>query len=150
MAAGTAVAQAVGTDAWQNIRARVARLFDRGAGQDAAATVTLERLDHTAAELENTDPDADEAARSAAGAAWQTRFQDLLEELPEADRNQAAAQLRELVGDARQAHKTVSATGEGIAIVGGVHIAPSDHSVGAVKMGDVHLGNPHTPGPEQS
>ncbi|MFC4611542.1 hypothetical protein ACFO9E_27695 [Streptomyces maoxianensis] len=148
--AGVAVAQAAGTDAWQSFRQRVARLFGRGPAPDAAQEATLERLDRTAAELENSDPGTAERVRDDAAAAWRTRFQDLLEDLDEAGREQTAAQLRELVTLVEQARSGVSAADEGIAIGGDVHIQPMHGSVGAVRTGDVTLGNPQVPGPDES
>jgi len=148
-AAGAAVAQAAGTDAWQGFRERAARLFGRGTQPDAARDTALERLDRTAAELASPEKGVAEQAKEDAAATWRTRFQDLLEDLDEADRQQAAVQLRALVDQARHARADVSAADEGIAIGGDVHIKPSDGAVGAVKMGNVYMGNPPTPGPEQ-
>jgi hypothetical protein len=104
-AAGVAVAQAAGTDAWQSFRERVTRVFGRGPAPEAAQEAALDRLDRTATELESADPGAAERVRDAAVAAWQTRFQDLMEDLDEDGREQTAAQLRELVALARQANR---------------------------------------------
>ncbi|WP_223732735.1 exodeoxyribonuclease V subunit gamma [Streptomyces purpurogeneiscleroticus] len=147
-AAGVALAQAAGTDAWQGFRERVARLFSRGPAPEAAQTVALERLDRTAAELESTGLGGAERAREQVAAAWQTRFQDLLEDLEDADREQAAAQLRELVALAGRAAGGVMAGDEGIAIGGSAHIRAENQAAAAVKMGDVSIGNPPRPGPE--
>ncbi|MEU0645983.1 hypothetical protein [Streptomyces umbrinus] len=149
-AAGMAVAQAAGTDAWQGFRERVARLFGRGPAPESGHQTALERLDRTASELERTSPDAAERVADEAAAAWGTRFQDLLEDSDEAGRGQAAAQLRELVALAQQARGGVAAAGEGIAIGGNAHIQARDHGVAAVKMGDVNTGNPSRPGPDES
>ncbi|MFI0813166.1 hypothetical protein [Streptomyces echinatus] len=149
-AAGTAVAQAAGTDAWQGFRERVARVFGRGPAPTAAQEAALARLDRTAAELESADTGAAEAARTAAETAWRTRFRDLLDELDEDGREQVAAQLRELVALAQQAGGGVSAADDGVAIGGDVHIHARNRGVAAVKMGDVTIGNPPLPGPDQS
>jgi hypothetical protein len=149
-AAGMAVAQAAGTDAWQGFREGVARVFGRGPARGAAREAALARLDRTAAELESADPGAAERAQKAAGAAWRTRFQDLLEELDEDGREQAATQLRELVALAQQARSGVSAAGEGIAIGGDVTIQARSHAAAALRMGDVTIGNPPPPGPDES
>lgn len=149
-AAGTAVAQAAGTDAWQGFRERVARVFGRGLAPESAQEAVLDRLDRTATELASADPGAAERVRDAAVAAWRTRFQDLMEELDEDDREQAAIQLRELVALAQQARSGVSAADEGIAIGHDVHIQAQNHAAAAVKMGDVTIGNPSSPGPDES
>jgi hypothetical protein len=148
-AAGTAVAQAAGTDTWHGFRNRVARLFSRGRAPDHAQQTALERLDRTAAELENTEPGTAEQARGQAAAAWRTRFQDLLEDLDDTHRSQAAAQLRELMAFVQQARGGPSAGDEGIAIGGDAHIQAQDHAVAALKMGDVTIGSPLPPGPDQ-
>lgn len=149
-AAGTAVAQAAGTDAWQSFRERVARVFGRGPAPDTAQGAALERLDRTAAELESADAGTVERVRHDAAAVWRARFQDLLEDLDESGREQAAVQLHELVALAQQVRGNVSTGDEGIAISGSPHIEAHDHSAAAVKMGDVTIGNPPSPGPDES
>lgn len=149
-AAGAAVAQAAGTDAWQSFRERVARVFGRGPAPGAAQEAALDRLDRTATELESADPGAAEQVRDAAVAAWRARFQDLLEELDQDDREQAAAQLRELVALAQQAGSSVSAADDGIAIGHDAHIQAQNHAAAAVRMGDVTIGNPPSPGPDEN
>ncbi|MFJ8787297.1 hypothetical protein [Streptomyces sp. NPDC102476] len=148
-AAGMAAAQAVGTDAWQSFRERTARLFGHGPAP-GAAQMALERLDRTAAQLESTDPGSAEQVRDEAAAAWRTRFRDLLEDLDEADREQTVVQLRELVALAQHARGGVSAGDEGIAIGSNAHIQAENHAAAAVKMGDVNIGNPLPPGPDES
>jgi triphosphoribosyl-dephospho-CoA synthetase len=149
-AAGTAVAQAAGTDAWQSFRERVARVFGRGPAPVVAQEAALDRLDRTASELESAGPGAAERVRDAAVAAWRTRFQDLMEELDEDDREQAVAQLRELVALAQQTRSGVLAADEGISIGHDVHIQAQNHAAAAVKMGDVTIGNPPSPGPDEN
>ncbi|MEW2418110.1 hypothetical protein AB0953_31060 [Streptomyces sp. NPDC046866] len=144
------MAQAAGTDAWQSFRERVARVFGRGPAPEAAQEAALDRLDRTATGLESADPGAAERIRDAAVAAWQTRFQDLMEDLDEDGRDHTAAQLRELVALAQQANGGVSAADEGIAIGGDVHIQAQHHGAAAVKMGDVTIGNPPSPGPDKN
>ncbi|MFE7077444.1 hypothetical protein ACFU96_45950 [Streptomyces sp. NPDC057620] len=149
-AAGMAVAQAAGTDAWQGFRERVAHLFGRGSALESGRQATLERLDRTASTLERTGPDVAEQVTDEVSAAWRTRFQDLLEDLDETDRDHVAAQLRELVAVAQQASGGVAAAGEGIAIGGSAHVQAQDQGVAAVKMGNVAIGNPPRPGPDKS
>ncbi|GGM24000.1 hypothetical protein GCM10010129_80500 [Streptomyces fumigatiscleroticus] len=147
-AAGMAVAQAAGTDAWRSFRERAACLFGRGPAPDAARAVILERLDRTAAELESADASEAERVRDQVAASWRTRFQDLLEDMDDADRTQTAARLRDVVSLIGQASGGVSACGESIAIGGSAHIQAAHDAAAAVKMGDVSIGNPARPGPE--
>lgn len=144
-AGGVAVVQAAGTDVWQGFRERVARVFGRGAAQETI----LARLDRTATELESAAPDEAEQVRDAAAAAWRVRFRDLMEDLDEDGREEAAARLRELVDLVEQANSGVSAADEGIAIGGDVHIQAQNQAAAAVKMGDVTIGNPPSPGADQ-
>src|ERR1044071_3631057 len=92
-AGGGAIVQAAGTDAWAGIRGGVARIFGRGeAGREQAE---LERLDRTRAELEAAGDGGDaERVQTVQATRWQTRLEMLLEELPEADRQQVAAELQ--------------------------------------------------------
>lgn len=149
-AAGLAVAQAAGTDAWQGFRERVARVFGRGPAPGAAQEAALDRLDRTAAELESADSGAAVQVRDDAVTAWRIRFRDLLEELDDDGREQVAVQLRELVALAQQAGGGVSAADDGIAIGRDVHIQAQNHAVAAVRIGDVTIGNPPSPGPAES
>ncbi|MCX4960406.1 hypothetical protein [Streptomyces virginiae] len=109
---GSGVVQAAGTDAWQAMRNRLARVFGRGDRQQEA--VQLERLDRTAAELtaagQDADgPDGDEPAangseeRARHGAAWRTRTEDLLERLDPDERAAVAAEFRALLDAAAAA-----------------------------------------------
>ncbi|MFF9405707.1 hypothetical protein ACF1B0_09225 [Streptomyces anandii] len=94
-AGGGAVVQAAGTDAWNGLRDGIARLLGRG---DAARERgELERLDRTRAVLEAADGDEAERVRTAQTAVWRSRLEMLLEELPEAERQQVAEELRALV-----------------------------------------------------
>lgn len=147
--AGTAVAKAAGTDAWHGFRDGVARLFSRGHASEAARQTALERLDRTAAELENAEPGAAERAESEAAASWRTRFQDFLESLDDADRLRAATQLQELVASVRQA--TGAAVGDDVTtIIGDVHIESRGSGAAAFKMGKVTITNPPLPGPDKT
>ncbi|WP_051773970.1 hypothetical protein [Streptomyces sp. NRRL S-237] len=109
---GSGVVQAAGTDAWQVMRNRVARVFGRGDRQQEA--VQLERLDRTAAELTAAGQDADEPEgnepaangseeRARHGAAWRTRTEDLLEQLDPDERAAVAAEFRALLDAAAAA-----------------------------------------------
>lgn len=98
-AGGGAVVQAAGTDAWNGVREGFARLFGRGRAEREQAA--LERLDRTREVLEAAQEGEEaEQVRAAQAERWRTRLEDLLEELPEADRRQVAAELRALVEQA--------------------------------------------------
>ncbi|GFH37925.1 hypothetical protein SCWH03_41650 [Streptomyces pacificus] len=99
-AGGMAVVQAAGTDAWTVLRDRIARLLGRG--DDALQSRELERLDHSASLLGQADPERAAAVRIGEEAAWRTRFEMLLESLPEQERAVAVAELREVVGAAER------------------------------------------------
>ncbi|MEU1372064.1 hypothetical protein ABZ442_00180 [Streptomyces triculaminicus] len=147
-AAGTAVASAAGTDAWNGLRERVARLFGRAPGTETGAVVA--RLDRTVAALEEAGPAETDRIRIRLGASWQARFEDLLENLDEAGRVEIAGQLRELVTEARRTLRGPSAGDGGLAVGGNVDIRADHGSAAAAVMGDVTLGNPPQPGPDQS
>jgi hypothetical protein len=78
-AAATALAKAIGTRAWDEVRPRFAKLFGRG---DKRRTDLAEgRLDAAAASV-TTAEDAG-TARDSVAQQWQTRLIDLLEESPD-------------------------------------------------------------------
>ncbi|MFJ8026316.1 hypothetical protein [Streptomyces sp. NPDC096311] len=97
-AGGGAVVQAAGTDAWNGVRAGIARMLGRG--EAAREQGELERLDRTQAVLEVSNEDEIEHVRKAQAAVWQNRLEMLLEELPEAQRQRTAAELRALIEQA--------------------------------------------------
>ncbi|WP_203687773.1 tetratricopeptide repeat protein [Streptomyces sp. SID14515] len=82
------------TDAWQQCRDRAARLLGRG---DAAEESRQQaRLERARAALTQAAEEGDEEGRQLVArqsAAWQTRFEDLLESSPEQE-----ARMRELLG----------------------------------------------------
>ncbi|UDM01272.1 hypothetical protein [Streptomyces longhuiensis] len=107
-AGGGAIVQAAGTDAWAGIRSGVARILGRGeAGREQAE---LERLDQTQAELESAgDGTESERVQTVLVTRWQTRLEMLLEQLPDEERQQVAAELQTLVQQA-QAQAPVQST----------------------------------------
>ncbi|WP_371660723.1 hypothetical protein [Streptomyces sp. NBC_00280] len=95
-AGGGAIVQAAGTDAWAGIRSGVARILGRGESDREQAE--LERLDQTRAELESTSDGAEvERVQTVLVTRWQTRLEMLLEQLPNEERQQVAAELQALV-----------------------------------------------------
>ncbi|WP_327348996.1 hypothetical protein [Streptomyces europaeiscabiei] len=148
-AAGAAVAQAAGTDAWVGVRERVARIFSRG--DASAAQVTLERLDRTAAALDAPEPEQADQLRARLEASWQARFEDLLESLNAADRVVVAGQLQEVVALRSRAAGGASARDGGLTAGGSVGIRAEGGSVaGGVIHGGIRMENPPQPGPVQS
>ncbi|MGW4702034.1 hypothetical protein [Streptomyces sp. NPDC004285] len=97
-AGGGAIVQAAGTDAWNGMREGVARVLSRG--EASRESGELERLDRTRAVLEAAGEEEAERVRTAQAAVWQSRLEMLLEELPETQRQQAAAELRALLRQA--------------------------------------------------
>ncbi|MFD0039956.1 hypothetical protein ACFVIZ_20260 [Streptomyces anulatus] len=143
---GTAVVQAVSTDAWTELRHRLGRWLGRGNSQRESAV--LERLDQTAGELGAAGPAELERVRIRQEAAWQTRIETLLESLDDTERAQAVEQLSVLLGQ-RIAQGGVSASQGGQAVGGNVDIRAGHGSAAAWNMGSVTLGNPPQPGPPQ-
>ncbi|MFE9428160.1 hypothetical protein ACFYNO_34980 [Kitasatospora sp. NPDC006697] len=147
--AGTAVAQAVGTDAWHGFRTAAARLFRRGHAPEAEQQTALVRLDRTATDLANAQPEAAGQARTDIAASWRTRFQDLLADAPATDLPEIADQLRALIALAEQARGAATAGDNSIVIGGDTQVTASNNSVAGVNvtMGNVTFGNPLPPGP---
>ncbi|UWE07809.1 hypothetical protein [Actinacidiphila bryophytorum] len=137
---GAAVATAAGTDAWAGLRDSLARWFGRGSRR--RETAVLERLDQTGAELAAVEPAQAESVRAAYRAIWQTRIQDLLDDLDDPlERNTAAAQLRALLDQLPAAQAPVSADHGGVAVGGNLSItARGTGSVAAAVVRDVHVG----------
>lgn len=147
---GTAVIQAAGTTAWQEFQQSLARWFGRG-DEERERTV-LERLDHDADALaavgETGDVGEIERVRIGQQAAWQTRFEAVLESLHGDEREQAAQFLRTLLAAYSSADR-ISAGDGGQAVGGNVEIRADHGSAAALRMGDVALHNPPQPGPQQ-
>ncbi|MFE7357560.1 hypothetical protein ACFU8Q_31540 [Streptomyces sp. NPDC057543] len=94
-AGGGAIVQAAGTDAWNGVRSGIARALGRG--EEAWEQRELERLDQTQAALDAATEGELERVQTAQAAVWQNRLEMLLEELPEAQRLQVAAELRAVI-----------------------------------------------------
>ncbi|WP_307671842.1 hypothetical protein [Streptomyces sp. V4I2] len=149
-AGGTAVVQAVGTDAWVVMRERLGRLIARGdEGREAAE---LSRLDQTGHALVAGGQSGNEAIRWESS--WQARIEMFLDSLPAPEQGAAAAELTQLVAAvraARPAPGAVTATDGGVAAGGDVSVQASSGAVaGAVVHveGGVH-GAPFTTGGQQ-
>ncbi|SFL89772.1 hypothetical protein [Streptomyces pini] len=161
-AGGTAVVQAAGTEAWTTVREAVARWFGRG--DERRERAELERLDHTAAELEPGGPEPGRgggqepgaagagagAARIRQEAAWQARFENLLESVDGDERARLAGELRALL---ERHFPATPATGpsvgrDGMAVGGDVHVRADGGVAGGVIHGGAHA-HPRPPGPAQ-
>ncbi|GGS37909.1 hypothetical protein GCM10010253_09300 [Streptomyces badius] len=144
-AGGAAVVQAAGTSAWDGLQQSVAQWFARGDG--ARRSVELERLDRSAAALESAQDDEQADVRSGQRGAWQARFEQALENLSDSEREEAAEILRALLRTHAPADGAVP--GGGPTIGGNVDIRADHGSAAAVQMGDVTVGTPPQPGPQQ-
>ncbi|MER5502820.1 hypothetical protein ABT096_37345 [Streptomyces sp. NPDC002561] len=145
-AGGAAVVQAAGTDMWTGLRKSVASWFGRGDEQRERAE--LERLDQAANELDTAEGAGAEQVRIRQQAAWQVRIETLLESLDEAGRARASEELRALLTQHAR-YGEVSVGDGGQAVVGNVTIFADHGSAAAWNMGNVTLGNPPQPGPQQ-
>jgi hypothetical protein len=130
---GAVIVNAVATDAWQAVRAGVARLF--GTEDEKQQAVVLRRLDATAQDVVAAPAEDDQAVREQEITAWQTRLADLLAERPA-----AADELRLLLDELREQGVIVSGpvigrTGPIVQTnTGGISVANS-----GVVSGDVNL-----------
>jgi len=152
-AGGTAVVQAVGTDAWTGFRQRLAGWLGRGDAQHENAE--LERLDRTADALEAAGPAEVERVRFQHEAAWQAHIEDTLDGLDDTEQAQAAEELIALLTQhASQREKWASQDGVTVTVnmyVGGTQTLGSSNAGGNWHR-DAHVGRDvarHTPpGPE--
>lgn len=145
-AAGTAVVQAAGTSTWQAFQQAAARWLGRG--DEERERAELERMDRSATVLAATAESDAELVGVRQQAAWQARFENVLESLTDEEQEQAAHALRTLL-DAHASTGRVSAGAEGQAVGGNVNIRADRGSVAAQRMGNVTVGTPSLPGPSQ-
>jgi hypothetical protein len=141
-AGGTAVVQAAGTDVWAGFRERVARILGRGDAQRQHAE--LERLDHTAAILEEAAETEVEHVRDRQEGAWHSRFETLLENLEEPEQQQAVDELRALLTEYTGPTSSASAGPGGLAAGRDIQIRGGKGGITAGSIhGGVHLDTPH-------
>ncbi|MFF8378409.1 hypothetical protein ACF07V_20040 [Streptomyces sp. NPDC015661] len=140
---GAAVVQAAGTDAWGGFRTAVARWFGRG--RPERERVEIERLDRSAAALEA----GHEVDRAREEGLWQARFEALFESVDGADRAQAVTELRSLLTTHVPVGPVVTADRAGLSVGGDADVRADRGSVAALRMGDVVLGSPSQPGPDE-
>lgn len=144
---GAAVVAAAGTDAWQELRRKVAGWFGRG---DAAQERReLERLDRTADLLLASGPDVVEQTRIRQEGVWEARFTTALENLDEAARLQAVDELRALLAAAARPSAPGAGDG-GMAVGGDANFRATDGGLAAgVVNGGVNINPPTRPDPAQ-
>ncbi|MFE1381458.1 hypothetical protein ACFW6S_21205 [Streptomyces sp. NPDC058740] len=145
-AGGAAVVQAAGTSAWQGLQQAVAQWFAGGDGD--RRRVELERLDRSAAALEAAPDDERSGVRSRQQGAWQARFEQALENLSDAEREEAAEILRDLLATHAPTDGAQAPAG-GPVIHGDVDVRADHGSAAAVQMGNVTVTAPPQPGPQQ-
>ena len=131
--AGNALVTAAMTDAWEDIKHQVARLFGRG----QADPKIEQRLEATRAALGAATPAKLDAVRAHEAAKWSGRLSDLLEDYPDAE-----AEVRVLVDEIQM---KVSTTAYHSAVAGRDMLALADH--GSVAANVIH-GNVMPPGPQ--
>jgi hypothetical protein len=138
--AGNTFVTAAATDAWEDVRRKVARLFGRG----SADPLIEGRLDATRAQLEAAPPADLEKAQAEQAARWAGRLADLLEDHPDAEdelRSLVAEIQRRLLGAA------VTATGNSVAAGGDINVTADQGSLAVgVIHGDVTWPGPPSPG----
>ena len=100
--AGYALVDAMGTDDWKFVQHRVARLFGRGKPDPAIG----QRLNETRQKLTATSPGTVEQAQTELAAEWQTRFEGLLANHPDAE-TELITLVKELVEDLRPSAGTI-------------------------------------------
>ena len=137
--AGNALVTAAVTDAWEDVRQKVARWFGRGEPDPQLER----RLDATRRQLASVSPGDLVQAQAAEAAAWQTRFADMLADHPEAA-GELDALVREIAG-------SIPAAADHSAAARRDMIARADHGSAAANVvhGNVTVG-PTKPGPESS
>lgn len=140
--AGTAVAQAAGTDAWSTLRAGLGRWFGRGDAQREEGA--LAELDATADALGAGSEDG--AALSRHETEWRDRVRTLLQQLRGTEQEQAARVLRELLSMGPGQAVAGSTWDGGLHVQGDVDIHAEQGSVAAgVVNGSVSLVPPQAP-----
>jgi len=134
--AGNALVAAAVTDAWEDVRHTVARIFGRGIRDRRIE----EKLDATRAALMAGQGDTGPGGRADLAASWASRIAVLLEDVPEAAA-EVEALVRALGGGVALASDHSVAAGRDVAVT-----ASSGGVAAGVILGDVSAG-PTRPGP---
>jgi len=134
--AGNALVTAAVTDAWEEFKHRIARLFGRGEPDRSAEN----RLDATRDQLTAAAPAELEAVRAKLAGQWEVRFADLLADYPD-----AAADLEAL---AREISLGAVSASDQSAAAGRDMIAHAEHGSAAVNVANAPITvGPTIPGP---
>lgn len=134
--AGNALVTAAVTDAWEDVRQRIARLFGRGRPDPQIER----RLDATRRALEGLAPAALGQAQADESRDWQARFSDFLADYPDAA-GELSALVTEIGVNASTARDHSAAAGHDMSIT-----ASGGSVAAAVIHGSVTPG-PTLPGP---
>ncbi|MCY9787086.1 hypothetical protein KIK06_24685 [Nocardiopsis sp. EMB25] len=146
-AGATAIATAAGTGLWENVHAGFRGWLSKLG--DTKAEKALQRLDATVIEIESAPED--QMVRDKVKVAWQTRFEDFLEELDGDERDALAQELLELArrAEEEQARSGAVSGDHGMAVRGDVNITAQDQGIAvAHNVGGINFGNPPRPGQE--
>jgi hypothetical protein len=128
--AGNTIVAASVTDAFEGLRAKVARVF----GLDKPDPGIQRRLEETRQRLAASTPAELESARTTQVRQWETRFADLLADHPE-----AAGELRTLIAEFRAAALPDASGNVTNTISGTVHNGPV---LMGRDFGDITMGRP--------
>lgn len=124
---------------------------------DRAMDVSLAKMHNMVSRALGEDPALARAAEEAAGLEGEVstrtrrRLADALDEAADSD-SEFAAGLARAIAQVLEAEGPTSvgiAGGDGMVIGGGTHLRADHGSAAALRMGDVHMGNPPVPGAQQ-
>jgi hypothetical protein len=136
--AGNTLVTAAVTDAWEDVRHKVARLFGRGKSDPKIE----QKLDDTRRQLDAARPTGElERVQADLARDWAVRLKDLLADYPDAETELAA-----LVEEIKPA--IAAAADHSVAAGRDVNVSADHGSVaGGVIDGDVTMQGPSSPGP---
>ncbi|MFJ5310043.1 hypothetical protein [Streptomyces sp. NPDC088350] len=141
---GTAVVQAAGTEAWDQLSGRVAQWLGRG--HTGAEEAELERLNGTAGELRTANGSAQ--VRADQESLWRGRIAEVLEGLESDEQERAAAQLQHLL--APYVVPRTRPNGAGVIVDQDVTIRADNQSIAANNLfGGAHISLPTTLDPSR-
>ncbi|MFD3580403.1 hypothetical protein [Streptomyces sp. NPDC058644] len=146
-AAGTAAAQAFGTEAWTTMRARVAEVFGRSDRDRTAAA--LRRLDESALALSDDGQSVDANQVSVLlAASLRAQFEVLLDSLGEEEQRVVVGLLHALLGQQETDHEATAGTAA-ITVWRNIKIHTEGESTAVVhNEGGIHIERPTRPGAE--
>lgn len=141
---GTAVVQAAGTEAWDQLSGRVAQWLGRG--HTRAEEAELERLNGTAGELRTASGSAQ--VRAEQESLWRNRIAEVLEGLESDEQERAAAELQRLIAPYAVPHSRMN--GAEVLVEQDVTVRADNQSIAAnMLFGGAHIGLPTTPDPSR-